>query len=69
MVVECYSHAIPLAQHLTRHEGIEDASAGQRQAEVEAKKPPIFHILVELQMEGKEGMKAAASPRELLVVV
>lgn len=51
MVVESDPHSVPLAEHLTGHEGIEDARAGQRQAEVEAEEPPVFHLLVELGTE------------------
>lgn len=51
VVVQSNSHAVSLAQHLTGHQGVEDASAHQGQAEIEAKKPPVLHITVKLQAE------------------
>lgn len=53
VVIEGNSHAISLAQHLTGHESVEDTSACQRQAEIEAKKPPVLHISVELHAKQK----------------
>ena len=49
VVIECDAHAFFTAKHLTGHKGVEDSCAGQGEAEVEAKQPPIFHILVELE--------------------
>lgn len=51
VVVECDSHALFAAEHLAGHECVEDSSAGQWDTEIEAKQPPVFHILVELEKE------------------
>ena len=55
VVVEGDAHALLVPQHLTGHECVEDSSAGQRQAEVEAEEPPVLHVLVELWAEGRGG--------------
>ena len=49
MVVECDAHAFLATEHFAGHERVEDTGAGQRQAEIEAKQPPVLHILVELR--------------------
>lgn len=49
VIVESDTHAFLAAQHFAGHECVEDPSAGQRQAEVESKQPPVLHILVELR--------------------
>ncbi len=49
VVVERDAHAFFATKHLTGHESVEDSCAGQREAEIEAKQPPILHILVELE--------------------
>lgn len=51
VVVEGDAHAFFAAEHLTWHECVEDSCAGQWEAEIEAKQPPVFHILVELLEE------------------
>lgn len=51
VVVECDSHAFFAAEHLAGHERVEDSCAGQWEAEIEAKQPPVLHILVELEKE------------------
>lgn len=51
VVVEGDAHAFFPTEHFTGHKRVEDSCAGQREAEIEAKEPPDFHILVEL---GKE---------------
>lgn len=51
VVIECNPHAFFATEHLTGHECVEDSCAGQWEAEVEAKKPPVFYILVELKKE------------------
>lgn len=48
VVVEGDAHAFFATEHLTGHESVEDRGAGQREAEVEAKEPPVFHIPVKL---------------------
>jgi hypothetical protein len=45
--------AVPSVQHLTCHQGVEDRSAYQGHAEIEAKEPPVLYILVELASEEK----------------
>lgn len=54
VVVQSDPHPVPLAQHLAGHEGVEDARAHQGQAEIEAKKPPVLHIPVELRGKGEQ---------------
>lgn len=49
MVVERDPHALLAAEHLTGHERVEDSCAGQRETEIEAEEPPVFHILIELE--------------------
>lgn len=49
VVIECDAHAFFTTQHLTGHESVEDSRAGQWKAEIEAKQPPVFDILVELE--------------------
>lgn len=49
VVIQSDSHAVSLAQHFTRHEGVEDAGAYQGQAEIEAEKPPVLHVTIELR--------------------
>lgn len=51
VVIECDAHAFFATEHFTGHERVEDSGAGQREAEIEAKQPPVFHILVELETE------------------
>lgn len=51
VVVERDAHAFFATEHLTGHESVEDPCAGQREAEIEAEQPPVFHILVELEEE------------------
>lgn len=42
MVAERNLHAILLPQHLTGHQGVENGSAGQRQAEIHTEQPPVL---------------------------
>lgn len=49
VVVESDPHAFFAAEHLAGHECVEECSARQGQTEIEAKQPPVFHILVELE--------------------
>lgn len=51
VVVECDAHAFFATEHLAGHECVEDCCAGQWEAEIEAKQPPVFHVLVELEKE------------------
>lgn len=48
VVVERDSHALLAAEHLTGHECVEDSRASQREAEVEAKQPPVLYFLIKL---------------------
>lgn len=49
MVVERDPHALLAAEHLAGHECVEDPRAGQREAEVEAKEPPVLDFLIKLE--------------------
>lgn len=60
MVVERNAHALLAAEHLAGHERVEDPRAGQREAEVEAKEPPVLHFLIKLQPRKKK-LKAVRS--------
>lgn len=52
VVVEGDAHALFAAEHLAGHESVEDKGAGQWEAEVEAKQPPVLHVLVKLHEAG-----------------
>lgn len=43
--------AIPVVEHLARHHRVEHSRAGQRDAKVEAKQPPVLYIRVELDVK------------------
>lgn len=49
VVVEGDAHSFLATEHFTGHECVEDSRAGQREAEIESKEPPVLHILVELR--------------------
>lgn len=49
VVVERDPHALLAAEHLAGHECVEDPRAGQREAKVEAKQPPVLHFLIKLE--------------------
>lgn len=51
MVVERNAHALFTTEHLTRHECVENPCTCEREAEIEAKQPPVFDLLVELEKE------------------
>ena len=40
---------VAVVEHLTGHQCVEDGRAHQRDAEVEAKQPPVLHVFVVLQ--------------------
>lgn len=43
--------AIPVVEHLASHQRVEHSRAGQRDAKVEAEKPPVLCIPVELDVK------------------
>lgn len=45
--------ALPVVQHLTGHQSVEDGGARQGYTEVEAEKPPILIFYVELHGKTK----------------
>lgn len=48
MVAEGDLDAVLFPQHLTGHQRVEDCGAGQRQAEIHSKQPPVLGRLVKL---------------------
>lgn len=38
-----------MSKHFAGHQAIEDGGAGKRNAEIEAKEPPVLGILIELE--------------------
>lgn len=52
MLAESYPKAaIPVVEHLARHQRVEHSRAGQRDTKVEAKQPPVLCISVELDVK------------------
>lgn len=51
VVAEGDLDAILLPQHLAGHQGVENGSAGQRQAEVHAEQPPVLCRLIKLRKQ------------------
>lgn len=48
VVVESDAHPFFATEHLAGHERVEDSRAGQWEAEIETKQPPVLDFLVEL---------------------
>ena len=57
MVIERDPHAFFATEHLTGHKRVEDSSAGQWEAEIEAKQPPVLCISVELEKDKHSNTK------------
>lgn len=63
MLAESYPKAaIPVVEHLTSHQRVEHSRAGQWDAKVEAKQPPVLCIPVELDVKTIAWQKEKVTP-------